>query len=242
MASQVHHSFLDALRVFRDCFPSTRFVVDVGVQACTQPLIQAFPECHHYLFEPVLAYQGQIAENYARVSHDLIPKAVSDVSGALYQHVLSMDRSGLATHSRLSDQSSPDAALAEFCIETIQTPVVTLDQELSFLLQKPPFCFIVKIDIDGLDTHVMRGMGTLAGQCALLIVECPLDLLHERVALADELGFDVFDITSPGYYFSKLSQVDLFFVNRSVKALEPSFNPWRQRGGVVDWENWHHLD
>lgn len=242
VTSQAHHSFLDALLVFRECFPSTLYVVDVGVQALTHPLIQAFPECHHYLFEPVLAYQSQIAANYAHISHDLIAKAVSDSNNLLYQHVLSMDRSGIATHSRLSEWPKPDTAIAEFCIETIRTPVVSLDEELVILLQRPQFSFIVKIDIDGLDTDVMRGMSLLACRCALLIVECPLKLLPERVALADELGFDVFDITSPGYYYNKLSQVDVFFLNRALAAIEPSFNPWMQKGGVVDWGHWIHLD
>ena len=237
-----HHTFTDALRSFHQCYPHTATVVDVGVQGITQPLVDVFPHCHHILFEPVLAYNHSIDISYSNISHELISKAVSDSPGQLFQHVYSMDRSGSPTHSFLSDNQFPENSLTEFLLHTLSTPVVTLDQELARLIHHEPYSFLVKIDIDGLDTAVMHGMSALAQHCSLLIVECPINKIAERVVLADKLGFDVYDVTSPGYYHNKLSQLDFFFLNRNLKSLVEDFSPWRKYGPEVQWDFWKHLD
>ena len=237
-----HHTFADALNCFNSCHPSTKTIVDVGVQAITKPLLEVYPHCHHYLFEPVLSYHETIKANYANISYTLIPKAVSDRRDYLYQHVLCFDKSGQATHSTLSPNPSPDQAVQDFCLQTLKTEVVRLDQELANLIDHPRFSTIVKIDVDGLDSQVMLGMADVAHLCSLLIVECPINRIAERIDIASQLGFDVFDVTSPAYYHGTLSQLDFFFVNRDLKSYEPSFNPWSIYGPEVQWDHWQHFD
>ena len=236
------HSFSDAISAYIDAEPGTQYVIDVGVQELTKPLIDCLPSCKHYLFEPLVLYREVIARNYEGIEYELIQKAVSDKTTTLYQHAISQDNSGRVTHSHLRESNEQDPSLSGMYVDIIETEVTTLDIELGFLLKDDIINCIVKIDVDGEDTNVMRGMKKLARHCGLLIVEAPSGRILERISLANELGFDVFDITSPGYYFNQLSQVDLFFVNRSLKSANINLRPWSKSNGLVIWHEWNHID
>jgi FkbM family methyltransferase len=235
------HSFSDAIQAYLDAEAGTEYVIDVGVQELTKPLIDCLPSCKHYLFEPLVLYREVIERNYEGIEYELIQKAVSNKTSTLYQHAISQDNSGRVTHSHLRESNKQDPTLAGMYVDIIETEVTTLDRELGFLLEDDIINCIVKIDVDGEDTNVMRGMNRLASHCGLLIVEAPTGKILERVSIANDMGFDIFDVTSPGYYFNQLSQVDIFFVNRELKSRNINLRPWSKSNGLVVWEEWNHI-
>ena len=239
---QAPHSFVDALRTFRGIYPGIRYVVDVGVQAQTAPLIEVYGDAHHLLYEPALVFQADIERNYAGTEHELRPVAVSSIRGRLYQHMLSKDGTGAVTHSYLKGDDVPEPSQRELYVDIRPVEVVTLDDELSRQPRFQPWNALLKIDVDGLDSEVLLGAAGFAKNVALLAIEAAVGRVGERIRIAAELGFELWDITSPAYYFDQLSQVDLFFVNSSLRAEDLSFRPWEKTQWSVDWERWRHFD
>jgi len=237
-----HHSFTDALRTFRSMYSGIGFVVDVGVQAKTQPLLDVYGDVLHLLYEPAVAFRAEIARNYAETRHELRPVAVSSTPGRLFQHMLSKDTSGAVTHSFLRSDDVPDPSLRDLYIGIEPIDVVTLDEELSGQKRFAPLNTLLKIDVDGLDSEVLLGARSFSGNVALLAIEATVERVGERIRIAHDLGFELWDMTSPAYYFEQLSQVDLFFVNARLKADDLSFRPWEKTNWAVDWEHWRHLD
>lgn len=237
-----HHTFVDALRAFRNLYPGVSFVVDVGVQARTQPLIDVYGDAHHVLYEPALAFRAEIERNYAGIRYELRPVAVSDAPGRLFQHMLSKDGSGSVTHSYLKPDDVPDEPVRPLYVGIEPVEVVTLDADLADDARFEPMNTLLKIDVDGVDTQVLLGGRKFASSVALLAIEATVERIGERIGIAAELGFQLWDITSPAYYFEQLSQVDLFFVNRRLRQQDVSFRPWEKTNWAVDWAHWRHLD
>lgn len=217
------------------------YIFDVGVQHKTHQLIDVFEDSHHFLFEPATIYHDIIESNYSCIKHTLVKAAVSSKSGVLFQHLISQDLRGNITHTHL--KSTPDRIdiFKDMYVGVIKTDVITLDEFFS------SFHFnnstnILKIDVDGEDTNVMIGCQNTLNNVGLMIVECPTNKIPERVNLAYEYGFEIWDIVSPGYYYDQLSQVDIFFVNAKIKGPNIDFNPWRKSAGKVIWEKWVHLE
>jgi FkbM family methyltransferase len=236
------HSFEESLLLFNSIYEKIDYIIDVGVQHKTGPLINVFPDKFHFLFEPVVTYHPFIRENYKNIRHELVPMAVSDKAGNLYQHLISQDNSGNITHSHLNASSEEVAAFKGMYKEIVPVEIITLDDFYHEKNVLTTWNSVLKIDIDGLDTNVMRGAEKILSHCPLMIVECPMGKIYERVKLANDFNFDVWDIVSPGYYMEQLSQVDIFFMNRKFRDECLDFHPWRKSKGVVHWADWVHFD
>jgi FkbM family methyltransferase len=230
-------SVTESLGVFKDCFGRPiHQVLDVGAQAKTQFLIDAFADAHHVLFEPVSLYHASLATHYraAGISHEIVPCAVSDVAGEMYQHLLSSDLSGRITHSQLLPERDP-VPFGQQLLEVVPTPVITLDGwAVGRDLSQP---YMVKIDVDGIEDRIIAGGQRVLSECALLVCEAPLHSLSGRLARLQACGLQLFDIVGNGYYFDQLQQVDLVFVSKRVVDSRIDFQPWKKHGRVI-WEHW----
>ncbi len=230
-------SVIEALNVFKTCFGQpVRQVLDIGAQAKTQFLMDAFPQAHHVLFEPVRIYHSMLDANYraAGISYEIVRSAVSDLPGEMHQHLLSSDLSGKVTHSQLLPTPQP-AQFGDRLLEILPTPVVTLDGwAASRPLQDP---YVVKIDVDGIEDKIIAGGRNVLSACSLLVVESTLLSLAARVAKLQPYGLRLFDIVGNGYYCDQLQQVDLVFVAERVIGSNIQFRPWDLHGRVI-WEHW----
>jgi FkbM family methyltransferase len=228
----------ECLNVFQACLGAeVDVVLDIGAQAKTSFLMEAFPKAHHHLFEPARQYHDILQSNYAEagIAHTLVPMAVSDRDGVMHQHLLSEDGSGRLTHSQLLEHPDP-VRFGSRLLEIVATPVVSLDH----WARDVPLGqhVVVKIDVDGIESRIIEGGQDTIRRCSLLIVEATLATLVERAALVQALGMQLFDIVGNGYYFDQLQQVDLVFVSRRVVGANLAFRPF-EKSGVVVWDQWH---
>lgn len=231
----------EALAVFKQCFYSTiDSVIDIGVQARTDFLISAFPDSHHFLFEPVVIYHDMIRHHYSEkgIQHTLIGSAVSDQTGVMYQHLLSSDMSGRITHSQLLPAPDPER-FGSGLLEVKETPVVSLDdwsKDKSFGEN-----YAIKIDVDGIEDKIIAGGKHMIADAVLLITESHLDNMAYRIKTLQDLGMKLFDIVGNGYYFDQLQQVDLVFVAERVVKENIDFQPWKKAGKVI-WDKWQQYN
>lgn len=230
-------SISESLAIFSSCFARPiKTVLDVGAQTKTQFLIEAFPDAFHFLFEPVKIYHPSLESNYdvAGVNYEIIPCAVSDQPGRMYQHLLSSDESGSITHSQLLSERQAEK-FGPRLLDIIETQVVSLDQWATESLLLSPY--VLKIDVDGVEDAIIEGAKKTISQSSLFIVESTLDKISSRVAMVEAMGMRLFDIAGNGYYFGQLSQVDLIFISSQVVQQNIEFRPWEKHGKVI-WEHW----
>lgn len=191
-------SVAQSIETFNACFKKPiDNVLDIGVQEKTQFLIDTFKHAHHFLFEPVGIYHEAIRNHYntAGISFELIPCAVSDEPGNLFQHLLSIDGSGHVTHSHLLAQSDPDK-YGEKLLEIIETPVITLDAWIGEV--RPLGNYAVKIDVDGIEDSIIKGGQNVLANSSLVIAEAHLAQVSARIARLESIGLRLFDICGNG--------------------------------------------
>jgi FkbM family methyltransferase len=230
-------SVAQSIKAFKACFKKPiDSVLDIGVQEKTQFLIDTFKVARHFLFEPVGIYHEAICNNYnaANISFELIPFAVSDHPGSLFQHLISIDGSGHVTHSQLLAQPDPDS-FQEKLLDIIKTPVITLDDWAKDI--GPLGSYAIKIDVDGIEDKIIEGGRQVLSKSSIVIVEARLSEISTRIARLESLGLKLFDICGNGYYFDQLQQVDLVFVARDEASKNIDFRPW-EKHKTVSWDNW----
>jgi FkbM family methyltransferase len=200
-----------------------RSVLDVGVQGGTKPLMSAFPNVPHFLFEPVDAYFETIRYAYKGFRHDLIHVALSDVDGDAWQVGISRDNSGRVTHSQISDRPVSVAEEPQL-VECKAIRKARLDTALRGLSLPSPW--LLKVDVDGHEIPILRGATETLKRASIVVVEAPLSTILGRAEVLINEGFELFDIVDLSYYYGTLSQVDLIFVRRDVIAASKDLRPW----------------
>jgi FkbM family methyltransferase len=229
-----------AIRIFRKIYKKRLGpVLDVGVQVGTDFLMNELGDLHHVLFEPVQIYHEHIRKRYtaAGISFDLIPVAVGSTSGTMFQHVLSADLSGRATHSQLLEKKTPEIFGAKL-LEIAETQVLTLDEWLKSnqVLEDA----VLKIDVDGLEDEILAGGERLLERTVMLVIEAHMSKVGSRTVYLESKGFRLFDIVGHGYYMGQAQQVDLVFLKNDVFENDIDFRPW-EKATVVNWQNWEQL-
>jgi FkbM family methyltransferase len=191
----------DSLRLYRQLYQSgygnINTIVDVGIESFTRSLINVFPDAHHYLFEPGTVFNKDIAESYKNISHTLINVALSDHVGPAV----------ISGHNRHYSHEVGD----------IETEFTTLD---TYFNDKPDvwtFDTLVKIDTDGLELEIIRGGTDFLKSVGMLMVESTTAGILGTCQAMTDLNFELWDITSPCYYYSQLFQADLLFINQRLK-------------------------
>jgi FkbM family methyltransferase len=212
-------------------------VVDIGVQSGTPFLYRSFPRSHHILYEPVCDYFSAIRSRYdsAVSSYEIRECALSGSSGCLKLHLLSSDRSGVVTHSSISENDET-LRYGDSLLEIRDIKVTTLDEDLSDLCGH----FLIKIDVDGLEDAIIAGGTNLLRRATVVIVEAPIHMISSRINSLESLGLKLYDIVGNAYYHTQLQQVDLVTINREVSGQIIDLSPWRK--GPINWMHWCHYD
>lgn len=230
----------ESLHLFNKLFKKQiESVIDVGVQVKTQFLIDCFPNCTHFLFEPVVVYHDMIRHNYDSlgIKYRLFECAVADRPGIMFQHLLSSDRSGTITHSQLLEGRYPER-FSDGLLSIQETPVITLDEWATN--QVIGESYLIKIDVDGIEDKIISGASRVISNASVLVVEAQLTNLAARVTALNGLGLRLFDIVDNGYYFDQLQQVDLVFVSKKIYSEDIDFRPWEKAGKVI-WSEWQQF-
>ena len=197
-------------------------VVDVGVREMTEELIAHFPHLQHFLFEPVPNFFPAIRHNYQSLNAVLCPVALTDAQTQKYILVTSISNNGIPTHGQLVDSyKEPDGKQVISCDPT---QIMRFDETNI----EVPDNFLLKVDVDGHDTHVLRGFGDHIKRASVIIVESTIQHVAERIALCSNFGFQLYDIVDLIYYGTSLYQFDLVFVRKELysKEMFPGFSPF----------------
>jgi FkbM family methyltransferase len=201
----------NALARLRSCVPITS-IVDVGVRESTGELIKAFPDKHHYLFEPVSTFHSIIRKNYAAVPHTLFPMALSDENTTLYLIETALEADGRVTHSKISNK--PEKCDGQRVLACSPLPVRRFDGlELAAGLSGD---FLLKVDVDGKDLEVLKGFGQLLRRASVVVVECTVQTLIPRITYIASQGFTLMDLVDIVYYGKSLYQLDAILVRNDV--------------------------
>lgn len=212
-------------------FVPTTSVVDVGVREQTKELVSVFPHLKHHLFEPAKEFFGDIEKFYKGIDHTLYPLALSDADSTIYLVIRSLEKNGVATHSGISDTAPPVDGLEVLAVTPIDVKrfdSIGMDIEKNFLL---------KVDVDGKDLHVLRGFGSMLKLASSVIVECTCYSMIERMSFVQAAGFGIVDMVDFVYYGPSLYQFDAVFVRNDLLSLDVrpnirEFDPalWRSVG------------
>jgi FkbM family methyltransferase len=211
MTSKPKPTKQDALVRLQSCVPITS-IVDVGVRECTGELIKAFPEKHHYLFEPVATFHPTIKKHYASIPHTLFQMALSEENSTLYLIETALEADGRVTHSRISNkQETCDGQRVVACSPL---PVRRFDGlEVATSLAGD---FLLKVDVDGKDLEVLKGFGQQLRRASVVVVECTVPTLLPRIGYIAAEGFSLIDLVDIVYYGKALYQLDAVLVRNDL--------------------------
>lgn len=205
-------------------------IVDVGVREGTYELAVNFPALRHHLFEPARHWVDDIASNYRDIRHVLYAKALGSSNELRYLVSSSLKNDGVPTHSAIvNEQPRVDGraivAVEEFRIERFDSLKIDVAPD-----------FLLKVDVDGLDTEVLKGFGDHLRRASVVIVEAATGFVAERAALLQAAGFALVDVVDLTYYGPSLYQLDLCFVRDELvtEKLRPDISRF-------DGALWHQI-
>ena len=222
-------TMVSALALYKELAGSVTTIIDVGVQAYTPNLIEAFPECHHYLFEPLSMFYDDINNYYANISHTLIPKAMSDNPASNQK----MTMWGVI-HNGEYRISGGQLNYWDTTDPTVNVDVSTLDEYFSEeKINLDNFNSILKIDVDSVEYEILQGGSQIVlPKVGLIIIECRTDSLTKLVLMAEAQGFEIWDIVSRCYYMDQFVQCDVLLINSQLKNTNSKFTPTANTPGI----------
>lgn len=206
------NSKLGCLLVLRQQGFQPAAVIDVGAQIGTEELYQVFPEAQHLMIEPVEEHRPALAAIAAVLKNaEVIIAAASDRSGETY---LRVSRNSL--YSEISDTAEPASDLPE--VRNI--PCVAIDDLCRSRVLHGPY--LVKIDVDGRELDVLKGMAEALKNTECIIVETVFfgdgnNNFYRIVDYLSRFDFAIYDIVEPVYRQIDMAlwQTDTIFVRRN---------------------------
>jgi FkbM family methyltransferase len=205
-----------SLRAFHDLASTADLVVDIGSHTGLYTLgaLSASPRVHVIAFEPVQGNREEFVHNLAdngwRNRCIIHPQAVGDVSRRAHLHVPYGD---LPTSASLAPNGFRNLAG-----RLIDVDIVTVDEALGDLMPT-----LVKIDVEGFEPEVLRGMATILGRCLpYLIVEANPDGPNIEVQdLLRSFGYE-FEALMPGPVKRQITlPIDVTETYRNVLCVPP---------------------
>ena len=201
-----------------------RTVIDVGIAFGTSPIYDAFPRARYFLVEPVAECLPVLEKLKQRLDADYFLVA----AGAENKEVV------FNVHGDISGSSLfPQVEGKVLDGEARPTPMRRLDSLLPEFLEHPVF---LKIDTQGAEIEVLKGLGSRIGEIDLMILETTMmPMRHgipqfaDIVRFCDEAGFAVYDVLE-GHMRAldgALAQIDLAFVRKDsvLRSQAVYFNP-----------------
>jgi len=207
-------------------------IIDVGVQRATYELIRCFPHLEHILFEPANDFNADIKANYKDIEHQLFNVAISDKFGKLYQTVHSINKDGIATHSRITEDERP--VDGKYIISSKPIDVVTLDSYINLVR---PEC-LLKVDIDGADLEVLKGAELVLKHSSIVVIEATKSNFIERADYLRSKGFELANIVDRTLYGPALWQFDYIFVRSEILSKKAFPIPSKN----FDLDLWRNVD
>jgi FkbM family methyltransferase len=205
----------DALCNLRDHGVRVDWIMDVGIMAQTIELIEVYPDVKHYLFEPVSEFYETIRKRYDGIDFELIKAAACDRDDATFWlKTWTVKDDHAVTHSTILDAPATG---------TVPVPGVTLSgvARARGLTGRG----LVKIDIDGEELRVLRGMEDIVDMVDTVIIEMPVSSMVERAAALARIGYVPFDICDLCYYDGYLAQADFIFVKPEIAPkISPNYD------------------
>jgi FkbM family methyltransferase len=200
-------------------------IIDVGAHAETPELRLAFPDKKHVLFEPVEEFFPKIAANYAGMSCELVPVAVSDTNGTAKLQKIAISGDEIS-HSKIQSDVTVE--------NLIDVPTVRLDTFFSGRTDPPPY--LLKVDVDGYEIPILMGAEGIWDRIDCVIIEATADTFLERLQFVASKGYKLIDVVDQCYYSGVFSQADLIVVAERVLTRLPKLRPWETQD--FHWRKW----
>lgn len=186
-------------------------VVDVGIAFGTSSIYEAFPRAKYFLIEPVAECRPVLEQLKQRLNAEYFLVAAGAENGEITFNVHD-DISGSSIFAQVEGKALDG--------EARPTPMRRLDSLLPEKLEHPVF---LKVDTQGAELEVLKGLGSRIGEIDLMILETTMmPLRHgipqfaDVVRFCDEAGFAVYDVLE-GHVRAldgALAQIDLAFVRK----------------------------
>jgi len=190
-------------------------VVDIGASTgiWSQSVMPYFPDSRYLLFEAQAVHEADLKHFVAaHPNAQYVLKAAGEKAGTIYFD---------------NEEAFGGEAMNERAREgLVEVPVCSVDDEIASRALPSPY--LLKFDVHGFETPILRGARKTLENTSLLIMECynfdiaPQSLLfHDMCRHLHELGFRVADISEPLWrpHDRMLWQMDIFF----VRADRPEF-------------------
>ncbi len=201
-----------------------RTVIDVGIAFGTAPIYNAFPRARYFLVEPVAECRPVLEKLKQRLNAEyfLVAAGAENRDVSLNVH---HDISGSSIYPQVEGKALDGEARL--------TPMRRLDSLLPESLEHPVF---LKIDTQGAEIEVLKGLGSRIDEIDLLIVETTMmPVRHgipqfaDIVRFCDDAGFVAYDVLE-GFTRAldgALAQIDLAFVRKDsvLRSQAATFNP-----------------
>jgi len=232
----------DSISTIRATCPQViELVVDIGVEYKTGYLIDSCSDLLQVLVEPCDIYAKHIQVNYQGIDYIAMGVAASreDSLAYLVNYANDPSKPTEITHSTITTVKPAELPPRALAIKEIESRSV--ESILSNFPEIGQDGCLLKVDVDGIEMDILRGIKEQAPKIGVLIVEATLQTITEKITVASDLCMDLFDITDPGYYYGMLTQVELVFVSRNLKHRFPWLDPWKATNGALHPDHWQHV-